>query len=98
MFKKTIIILTFLALNFQGTAFGKEKIERTIPSNQNIKVRAINLIGGPKRSQGMLEKILIEEQGKGWTYNYHVDMSNPETGFITKLFVFKRTTKIKISN
>lgn len=98
MIKKITTSLIILALSTQVTAFAKQSKERTIPGDQNIKVRAINLIGGVIHSQEKLEKILLEEQGKGWTYNYHVDIDNPETGYITKLFVFKRDLNGKISN
>lgn len=96
---KTITTLLILAtLSIQVNAFAADKEEKIIPSNQNIKVKGINLIGGPIHSQDKLEKFLIKEQNNGWVYDYHVDIDDAESGYITKLFVFKRATKAKIIN
>lgn len=90
---KKIITLLIATLIFQTQLFAKTNEERVITSDQNIKVRVVNLIGGNKHSEKKLEGILISEQKIGWVYDYHVDIDNIETGYITKLFVFKRTEK-----
>ena len=90
------LFILFSATCLQSAAFAKDKQERVIPETQNIKVKVINLIGGNKHSEQKLEQILLEEASKGWVYNYHVDIDSND--YITKLFVFKRATKVKIKS
>lgn len=88
MIKSIYILVITLALSLNTTAFANKANERAIPKGQNIKVKAISLIGGNQHSEKKLENILLEEASKGWTYDYHVDIDS--NGYLNKLFVFKR--------
>jgi hypothetical protein len=90
LMKKITTFIILALFSFQMNAFAANKKESNTTTKQEIKVKSINLIGGPIHSENKLQEFLLEEQAEGWVYDYHVDIDDAETGYITKLFVFKK--------